>query len=339
VPPVLQRRSGEEEGRALAAHHLLLLPDATDPYDVEALVRTRHPEAEDSGDGTLRLGRHTRLTGPLVLDAAATAAARLPARTGLVYTVQSPREREDPPIPGTTDPDGLYRAFADGMPVRAERRAVDLALALARRLGGAVRAHPSAVVMRPDPEANVDVLVHAPYWLEPETVLSVVAAEHPGARLAIEGEQWMGPPAGVVDDPEDEAARALPADYRVALHARADRFDAEAMAAEDVLDAYAVVLDVDDAGRDGVVEVLVHVAEEPVPALTGLEWGGRAVTYEVRWAAPDEAQAQLEAPGGAFVAARRRAGVLIGQVARLLVEATDGVPVDADGFLLDRYSL
>lgn len=337
--PVVQRRMGEEAGEELRSRHLLLLPDDVDPMDVEALVYTRYPDAAPTPDGGLRIGRHTGLTGPLVLDRAAARAARVPEKWSLVYSVTCPTERGDPPWPGTTDPDGLYRAFPDGLPMRAEGRAVDLLVAVARRLGGAVRVHTSGVVLRPDPEVAVDVVVHAPYWLDPEVLHQALTISHPEARLAIEGEPWLGPPSGLVDSPPDEAAAELTLEQRIALHARADRLDAEAMAGEVVLDAYAVVLDVSRDRDEGLVEVLVHVAEEPPAAIAGLEWALRAVTYEVRWSPPDEVEARLEAPSGAFVAMRRRAHALVLQVARVVVEAADGVPVDADGFLLDRYSL
>jgi len=337
--PVLQRRSGEDDGKVLASRHLLLVPAETNPLDVEALVYTRYPETVTTDDGSLRIGRHTVLTGPVVIDAAAARGARVPEGWSVVYVLDVPTERGDRPWPGTSDPDGLYRAFPRGLPVRAEGRAIEMLLALARRLGGAVRVHSGATVLTPDPEAAVDVLVHSQYWVEPDTLYQAVAAAHPGTRLAVEGEPWLGPPAGLVDDPEDEAAAALPIEQRISLHAHADRMDAEAMAGELVLDAYAVVVDVAADRDEGLVEVLVHVAEEPPAPIAGLEWAPRAVTYEVRWAPPDEAEATLEAPGGAFVAMRRRAHALVLAVARTVVEATDGVPVDADGFLLDRYSL
>lgn len=335
----LQLVTGEADGQLLRSRHLLLLPDDTVPLDVEALVFTRYPDATVTEDGALRMGRHTVLTGPIVMDRHAAAAARVPAPWSLAYALDCPTERGDPPWPGVTDPDGVYRAFPDGLPDRAEGRAVDLLVALARRLGGAVRVHTTAVVLTPDPEVAVDVVVHSPYWLDPETLHQAVAASFPEARLATEGEPWLGPPEGIVDEPPDEAAAALPIEKRVALHAHADRLDAEAMAGEVVLDAYAVVLDVSATADEGLVEVLVHVAEEPPAAVAGLEWAASAVTYEVRWAPPDEAEARLEAPGGAFVAMRRRAHALVLDVARVVIEATDGVPVDADGFLLDRYSL
>ncbi|MFP5254106.1 MAG: hypothetical protein ACLGH4_09965, partial [Actinomycetes bacterium] len=48
-----------------------------------------------------------------------------------------------------------------------------------------------------------------PYWLDPKTLHQAVAASFPEARLATEGEPWLGPPEGIVDEPPDEAAAAL----------------------------------------------------------------------------------------------------------------------------------
>jgi hypothetical protein len=115
--------------------------------------------------------------------------------------------------------------------------------------------------------------------------------------------------------------------------------DAETLAGEFVLDAYAIVVDVGPDGADGLVEVLVHAAEGPVSALAGLDWADRAITYEVRWAPEDEGEASREHPREELRAARRRAAAVVGEVARAVVEVTDGVPVDDEGFLLDRYSL
>ena len=323
----------------LRASHLLLLAEDVDPDDVEALIHTRYPDAERDADGALRLSRHVTVSGPVPLDGVDTAAADIPPGWPSVYVLGCPVEREDPPMPGTSDPDGLHRAFADGMPTRAEARAVHLLVALARRLDGAVRVAGSGVVLRPDPAARVDLAVHAPYWLDPDTVLDVVRRDAPSARLAVEGQQWVGPPAGLVDAPGAEAGAELPADLRVALHASADRFDTAATQAPHVLDAYALVADVGPGGRQGLLEVMVHEQDEPVPALVGLEWADRAVTYEVRWSWPDERQAYLEHPSAEYLAARDVAATEVGLVAAALVEAADGVLVDSDGFLVDRYDL
>lgn len=328
-------RSEPPSGAGLADVHLLLLPAHAQPGDVEALVLTRLPDARDGGPG-LRLSRHVRLTGPVVLDDATAAVAQVPPGWEVVYALQAPRERDEPPLPGLTDRDGLYRAFPGGLPVRSERRGVDLLVAVARRLGGAVRVAGSGVVLTPDPGAVVDLVVQAPYWLEPETTLAVCAAVAPAARLAVEGADWRGPPSGLVDAPLDAAAAALRPDLRVALHASADRLDAETLAAGTVLDAYAVAISI---GRDGLVEVRVHVAESSPAALAGVPWADSVVSYEIRWSAAVESQAEHDAPGRAHIAARNSAHRLVVPLAAALVEAADGVPVDGDGFLVDRYDL
>jgi len=322
-------------GAGLADVHLLLLPAHAQPGDVEALVLTRLPDARDGGPG-LRLSRYVRLVGPVVLDDATAAVAEVPPGWDAAYVLRAPSERDEPPLPGLTDRDGLYRAFPGGLPIRAERRGVDLLLAVARRLDGAVRVAGSGVVLTPDPGAVVDLVVHSPYWLDPETTLAVCTSIAPAARLAVHGSEWRGPPSGLVDSPADEAAAALRPDLRVALHASADRLDAETLAGEAVLDAYAVAI---STGSDGLVEVRVHVAESPPPALTGVPWADHVVSYEIRWFPPDEAQAASDAPGRAHVTARNRAHRLVVPLAAALAEASDGTPVDGDGFLVDRYDL
>lgn len=319
-------------GAGLAETHLLLLPPDATVADVRSLVLTRVPDAVDAGPG-LRLGRHARLHGPLVVDAGA--ARHVPGGWPLVYALAAPAERDaEPPWPGLTDREGLYRAFPDGLPVRAERRGVDLMLAIARRLGGAVRVAASGVVLRPDPASVVDLVVHAEVRLEPEATLAAVRAIRPSAHLQ-QQHLWEGPPRTAL---AGEGEAGLRPGLRAALHASADRFDAAARA-RPAGDEYAVVVPVGPGSRDGVVEVRVHAAESAPPALTGRRWLDRAISYEVRWGAPDQAQAEHDAPGPAHVSSRGAAHRVVDRVGAALLEATDGVAVDGDGFLVDRYDL
>lgn len=320
-------------GAGLSETHLLLLPPDATVVDVRSLVLTRLPDADDGAPG-LRLGRHTRLHGPVVVDAGA--ASHVPSGWPLVYALAAPRERDEPPWPGLTDSGGLYRAFPAGVPVRAERRGVDLMLALARRLGGAVRVAGSGVVLRPDPASVVDVVVHAQEWLDPEAALGVVRGAEPTARLATDAAPGAQVPA-VEEVPH--GADGLRPGLRVALHRAADRFDAAARSAQPPLDRYAVVVDLRPDGRDGVVEVRVHAAESAPPALTGRRWLDEAISYEVRWGAPDPTQAEHDAPGPEHRASRAVAHRVVERVAGALLEATDGVALDGDGFIVDRYDL
>jgi hypothetical protein len=132
-----------------------------------------------------------------------------------------------------------------------------------------------------------------------------------------------------------------------ALHAAADLHDAQALAGEDTLDAYAAVvalpeaLDVRGEPVDGGdVDVLVHVDEQPLPALRHLPWAqGPVVVYEVRWACPDPEQAERETQAPEHVRAREAAVPVVAVVTRAVVEAVGGVILDEDGFLVDRYHL
>jgi hypothetical protein len=323
----------------LRSQHMLLLPEGTEAQDVEALVVTKHPESTWDPDGALRFGRHTTLVGPIVMDAVTAALVDAPAGWPLAYTLRAPVEREDPPMPGTSDPEGIFRAFRDGMPTRAEARSVDLLLAVARRLGGAVRIAGSGVVLRPDPAARVDLVVHSPYWLDPQTLLGVVQQHEPQARLALDRADWSGPPVGIIDEPPDEASLELTVEQRAVLHARADQFDAEALADGDAVDGYGIVADLGHDGRYGSLDVVVYAQEEKVPALAGLEWADRVVSYQVHWNPPEEDQLWLEHPNSEHVAARSVASTAIGLVASAVVEAADGLLLDSDGFIVDRYDL
>lgn len=333
--------TGREAGRALLGHHLLLLPDATSERAVGELVFAHHPDAAThAGDG-LRLGRHAALAGPLLLDAGAAATAGVPSPWRLAWALDCPAEREGPPLPWLTDRDGLARAFPGGLPVRAERRAVDLVLGLARRLGGAVRVAGSGVVLEPDPRAWPELAVHVRSWVEPERALALLAPVCPGLGPATGGAPWAGVRPEAMATLAELDSPLTPA-QRDRLHAALDARDAAATAGPDVLDAYALAVQLvappppEGAGRaaaapsdGGVVEVMVEEAGA-LPALVA-RWGAR-VTCRVRWSPPDPAAAERERPSPVHVEQRESALAVVTALAAVLVRELDGLAVDAGGF-------
>lgn len=329
--------------RDLAERHLLLVPSTVRVDDVDALVRARVRGAELARDGEVQLGRHSRLVGPFQLSMEEAVDAAVPMPWTVVYVVESPVEREDPPMEGTDDRDGFAFAFPEGLPWRDEGRALHLLVSLARRLHGAVRTAGTHALVTPDPDRAMDFFVHAPFWLDAQVLAGVVARELPTARLAVEGADWSGPPDEAYSGEaiaEETAEAPLSQDQLDALHAHADAADLDVMSGEDVIDAYAVVGEVGPGGADGAVEVVVHVAEEDEVAVADQEWAGRPfVTYEIRWVCPDPADRERRVPEPHHVASRERVRPVLRAVTHAVVEATSGVVCDEDGFLVDRYSL
>jgi hypothetical protein len=324
----------------LGTHHLLLVPSTVSPGEVAELVRARVPAGDLGRDGLVSLGRHSRLSGPYELSMEEAVDAGVPMPWTVAYALQAPIEREDPPLAGTDDRDGFTGAFPDGLPWREEGRGLHLLVALARRLQGAVRVADGREVLTPDPDRAVDHAVHSPYWLDPDVLLNLVAREIPTARLAVEGQEWAGPPPEAYTGElvlADLAHDPLDPDELADLHAAADDVDLDALQDDAGLDAYAVHAPL---GRDGAVEVLVHVTDPGEPAAVGQPWADQPfATYEVRWVSPDPADRESPDPSDAHVLARARVRPLVTAVARSIVEAVGGVVADEDGFWVDRYAL
>lgn len=348
VPRRRRNRSPEpvvepEEGIAvtdLAERHLLLVPTTADVETVAGLFRDRLPDSDLLNTGEVVLGRFTRITGPYELSMEDAVDAGVPMPWTVCYCLEAPVEREDPPPPGLDDRDGFGYAFPDGLPWRDEGRALHLMVSLARRLGGAVRVAGSMELILPDPERAVDHVIHSPTWLEPEVLLGVVLRELPGAVLAVEGQEWNGPPdeAYTGEAVREETAHdpLTPAELD-ALHTSADSVDMQVLSGPDVIDAFAIVGEI---GWDGVIEVMVHLTDGHEPAVAHQPWGDdEFVTYEVRWSPPDPAQRESRYPSDVFRASRERVAPLVARVTRSIIEATSGVVIDEDGFQVDRYLL
>lgn len=330
----------------LRERHLLLVPSTCPISEVSELVACRVPSGSLADEGEVRFGRYSRLYGPFELTMEEAVDADVPMPWTLVYALQAPLEREDPPPPGLDDRDGFAHAFPDGLPWREEGRALRLLVGVARRLHGAVRVAGGCLI-HPDPERAVDIVIHSPTWLDPDVVHGLVLRILPDAALAVDAADWAGPDAEaysgarVADDTED----LLDGAELDALHAAADEHDMSVLSGEDTIDAYAVVAelgrrDADGCGVDGALEVLVHVSEPGEPAVAGQDWAAYPfVSYEVRWSCPHPQEREQREPGAEYLAARERVRPLVLAVARVLVEATGGVVTDEDGFRLDRYAL
>ena len=332
-----------DEGIAVADlvhRHLLLVPTTVDPEVVSALVADRHPSSDLHEAGELSLGRHSRLTGPYELSLEDAVDTAVPLPWTVCYCLDAPVEREAPPLPGTDDRDGFAFAFPDGLPWRDEGRALHMLVSIARRIGGAVRTAGSLELILPDPERAVDYVVHAPAWLEPDVLLGIVQRDLPGAQLAVQGEDWSGPPDEAYSEAlgaADVAGNALSVGQLEALHARADQVDMDVLGGPAVIDAFAIVADM---GGDGLIEVRTHLSDGEAPAVTREPWSGQEfVTYEVRWINVDPAAREQRVPTKAFRVSRSRIAPLIAHAARAIVEATHGVVLDEDGFRVDRYFL
>lgn len=327
----------------LSAMHLLLVPSTVHPDDVCDLVRARVPGSELGRTGQALFGRHSAISGPYELSMEDAVDAAVPMPWTVVYALSAPIEREDPPLPGVDDRDGLACAFPQGLPWREEGRTLQFLVALARRLGGAVRVAGGQGLIQPDADRSVDVIIHSPYWLDPDVLLGVVQRVLPTAQLEIEGAEWNGPAddaySGALASPYLATEPLSPYDL-TQLHHLADADDLDVMASDHVIDGFAVAGDLGRHGEDGAIEVLVHIGREREPAVADQPWADQPfVTYEVRWAPLDWEERECRLPSTPYLASRRRVQPLVRDLARLIVEATGGVVTDEDGFWLDRYSL
>jgi hypothetical protein len=326
----------------LSAMHLLLVPSTVHPDDVGDLVRARVPGSDLARTGFASLGRYSRVSGPYELSMEEAVDAAVPMPWTVVYALGAPIEHEDPPLPDVDDRDGFAVAFPRGLPWREEGRALQLLVAMARRVHGGVRVAGGPMI-QPDPNRAVDIIVHSPYWLDPDVLLGVVQRVLPTARLDIEGVDWSGPADSSYSG---EAVADYLADNPLStqelsvLHHLADKQDMTTLAGEDVIDGFAITGELGAGGGDGAVEVLVHVGREREPAVVGQPWASSPfVTYEVRWASTawEERERRLPSPG--YLASRGRVQPVVRGVARVIVEATGGIVTDEDGFWVDRYLL
>ncbi|MDM7829966.1 hypothetical protein [Cellulomonas edaphi] len=363
----------------LTTRHLLALPAGIEPDEVEVLAASRFAAARWEGGGdapqkgrrpmtaafgirvtaapaapVLRLSRHSTLTGPYGVAPDDVVALGLPVSTAQVYDVACTRERGEPPYAGGGDRDGINRAFADGLPVREERRVVQWLVDAARRLGGAVRIGGRGTILAPDTEGAIDVTVLTDRWVEPADALAIVQRAVPRARLSVPA-PWEGPatdtgrhshagtPHGITERGGAGLRSALEQfgvqdpDERRRLLAEAAAFDEMMLSTPQLVESFGVVVDL---GVDGMIAVEVGEPDEVPPLLRSVEWAQRGVVaYRVHWEPLVVDELEAERPTLEHRVARRRAATTLHAVARVLHEAVGGEIADEADFLVDPRDL
>ncbi len=362
--------------------HLLALPPNVVPDELEVLAVSRFgrasweqetPEAKPRTGilpavtaalgirkvaptmARLRLGRRTALVGPYRLTTTSAVALGLPASADTAWLAEGPRERGEPPFPGTGDREGLARAFPEGLPIREEERVVLWLIAAARRLGGAVRVNDSSVVLTPDPDGAVDLALLTTRWPSAQEVLAQVRKAAPRARLAGDGydHSWSFDPLttgtaqpalterqgrhlrGARPLRTGQAARDLFGRHN-SDERRREALRAEAEAYEELMgepsDLYGIEVDL---GLDGMIEVVPEPLSEPPIVLRAAPWAAAGVTaLRVRWYPHDADELYLERPSTAHRVARGRAVALVNSVTVALWDAFDGEVADESDFLI-----
>jgi len=256
----LKHRAEHPRAEALRGAHLLLLPAGVSADEVSDLVRQRHPGTELARDGEALLAARAVptdggpdaagvLVGPLPLTWRARRVLGLPkpfhSAVGSVVGLLTPVQRSATP-PAEPDRDGLHRAFPQGRPVAQELDGLLLLLAVARRVGGAVRTAGTSAVLQPDPWRAVDLRVRTSTWVEPEELLAALDAALPDAESARSGDLEELLDAA----PEPEAGTpAVPEPYVV-------------------------------SGRRGATDLVLLVHPEDDPSV---DTSAGDVTYEVQW--------------------------------------------------------
>lgn len=304
-------------------HHLLVLSAEIESDDVEALALSRFPGASRRDGHTIDLLPGAWLTGPWRLDQASRNRLGLPAEADQAYLARAPVQRSGPVPEELRGIGGLLDAFAEGPPEATEGDVVAFLFAAARRLGGGLRVGGSGVLVLPDPAEIPDLLVHAPVWLDPDALLVVLRPVLSDLRLIMDaGPAPLPRGAGSADDPE-----------RLRLHARADAFDAEALAQQEVREAYGAISRFPD---DGVISVSVEAQHEPPLTVAGLAWSARGVlTYALRWYPAADAPQPGGEPSAAYTQQREQARALIEDGAAALLAAVGGQVADDDGFVVE----
>lgn len=324
--------------------HLLAVADDVQPEEIDILAGQIWTECSRLGPGLLELKKEAYLTGPWDLTPEAIVGLGLPSRLKFAYLAGVPALRGKPVPQWLQGSDPLWDAFREGGPEGLELEVLQGLRRIARRLAGALRFSTGPIIV-PDPDSAVNLRVLSEIWLEPAACLQVVQRALPIATLLMgnETEQTQrrsGPKAPRLTTPEERAnydpdglrsriQAGVSPDERAWLHAEAEAYDEAAMSMPMMVDAYAIAADVTQKSS---VHIVVQGETAIPPALGHAEDG--CVSYAISWMAPEITITEESKLKRAMRLDRLTVIDAIEAVARELAEATNGVVIDQDDFVV-----
>lgn len=324
--------------------HLLAVADDVQPEEIDILAGQIWSECTRLGPGLLELKTDAYLTGPWDLTPEAIVGLGLPSRLKYAYLAGVPALRGKPVPQWLQDRDPLWDAFREGGPEGLELEVLQGLRRMARRLAGALRFSTGPIIV-PDPDSAVNLRVLSEIWLEPAACLQVVQRALPIATVLMGNEteqtqrrsghnpvQLTTPEQRANYDPDGLRSRiqsGVSADERAWLHAEAEAYDEAAMSMPMMVDAYAIAADVT---QKSAVHVVVQGETALPPALGHTEDG--CVSYAISWIAPDITITEENKLKRAMRLDRLTVIDAIEAVARELSEATRGVIIDEDEFVV-----
>ncbi|QGH70717.1 hypothetical protein [Pseudactinotalea sp. HY158] len=255
----------------MTAIHLLLLAEDVSAAELEALALSRVHQVFRPDPRTLAWSGAVTCTGPRP----PAPADHVPGWVRHVVEFRVPAERGGPIPPELRTAGSILAAFPDGEPIGLERDTVELIMAFARRLGGAVRTSTGRLVGAPP---IPDLLLFSDTRLEPAAARAALAP-----FVTVRGDDAAGPPPRPTVP--EVVEHGLDDGHRRWLHAEADAFDAHALAEPGPgSESYSVHAPQADGGL-----VVLTVDEAPVTPIVVADaaWAGAtAYVYEVRYYAP-----------------------------------------------------
>ena len=316
------------------AHHLLLVSEAVDPAELEALAISMWDDAGWLAPGRLHLSSDAELEGPWSLDQPTRAQLGTPSLLTHAWILRCPVSRaEEKPSAFMGE---WAQAFPDGMPVGLEYRVLEALGRMARRLAGGLRLAGSGYVMVPDADSAVNLTVYAPRWINPEDLLSAMR-ERAGFEQMKDARDIV-PEAPALTPAQAAQIEKLKAELGpvredIASKIAKAREELEAQRNEpQVVDGYALMCPI---GNRSDMMIEVHAVPSPPRVLRWEPWTtGAIIEYQVRWLSGLAPTPGTNTMSRTARRERLRSAQEVEKAAGLIATLVGGNVIDEDGFLV-----